>query len=81
MSTNKQNNETVPKQPEYIRKIIKMWMEKEDKTQDDLQLILLCGIALDDNKLVEKLCKMGASPSAPSNPEHIWLIQQYGYLL
>ena len=56
-------------------------MEKEDKTQDDLQLILLCGIALDDNKLVEKLCKMGASPSAPSNPQHIWLLQQYGYLL
>ena len=31
---------TVAKQPEYVRKVAKMWMEKENKTQDDLQLIL-----------------------------------------
>ena len=68
------------KQPEYIRKVIKMWMGKEKKDQEDLQLILLCAIALDDQETVKKVCEMGASPIISADPKHIWLLQQYGYM-
>tara|TARA_Y100000385_G_C12796115_1_gene509769 strand:- start:78 stop:314 length:237 start_codon:yes stop_codon:yes gene_type:complete len=74
-------DKTVPKQPEYIRKVAKMWMEKENKNQDDLQLILLCAIALSDIELTKKVCEMGALPAKESNPDHIWLLQQYGYFI
>lgn len=69
------------KQPEYIRKVIKMWMGKEKKDQEDLQLILLCAIALDDQETLKKVCEMGASPIIPADPKHIWLLQQYGYMM
>jgi len=72
---------TIAKQPEYVRKVAKMWMEKENKTQDDLQLILLCAIALSDMELTRTACEMGALPSKESKPGHIWLLQQYGYFI
>ena len=68
------------KQPEYIRKVINMWMGKEKKEQEDLQLILLCAIALDDQETTRKVCDMGASPIINADPKHIWLLQQYGYM-
>lgn len=77
------SNNTVKEDPVMVRKIIKMYMgtDENPKSPDkaDLQCCLLCAIALDDNKLAKKIMEMGASASMPSDPKHIWLLQQYGY--
>ena len=81
MSSN--NNTVKKKEPDMIRKIIKMYMGTDDnpKSPDKsgLQCCLLCAIALDDFKLVKKLMEMGANCSIPSDPKHIRMLQEFGY--
>ena len=83
MSSNNMDNTVKKKEPEMIRKIIKMYMGTDDNpkspNQSGIQCCLLCAIALDDHILAKKLMEMGANPIADTDPKHILMLQEFGY--
>ena len=62
-----------------IRKIANMFINKDKVSVNDANLIILCGVAINDVEIVEIGLKLGGNGGEPCKTQHIKLLQQYGY--
>ena len=67
-------------EPETVRKLAEMIPNMED-TKDNQQLLMLCGIALDNPTFVTQACEAGARGDLPVSDRNMNIMNQLGYFL
>tara|TARA_B100000963_G_C22119894_1_gene448557 strand:- start:8 stop:238 length:231 start_codon:yes stop_codon:yes gene_type:complete len=67
-------------EPETVRKLAAM-LPKMEMNENNKQLLLMCGLALDDVEIAKKALELGADPTKEFSRGNIITMGQLGYTI